>query len=97
MDQQDDPRVRELREQISALDRSIVTAVNRRLELVLTLKGYKESRGYSFVDPERERRLVEELRRDNPGPLSDAGLEELVRRLLDLVKREVAQLEQRGR
>ena len=85
-----DPTVRRLRDEISDLDRAIVDAVNARLALVSQLKSYKASRGIPFVDPERERRLREELASENPGPLSPEGLDELVSELLDLTKREVA-------
>jgi chorismate mutase len=85
-----DPRLAELREEVSATDRLLVEAVNRRLDLVATIKRYKDSRGFSFVDPERERALLAELAAANPGPLSAEGLEELVAFVLDLSKREVA-------
>jgi chorismate mutase len=85
-----DPLIAELRERITAADRAILTAVNRRLELVDQLKRHKESVGVDFADPERERRLIEELRAENRGPLSDEGLEQLFREILALTKREVA-------
>jgi chorismate mutase/prephenate dehydratase len=85
-----DPVVRDLRGEISELDRTILDAVNARLELVARLKRYKESQGLPFLDPERERQLVEELARANRGPLSDEGLRDLVAKLLELTKREVA-------
>ena len=88
-DQASDPTVRRLREEISGLDRTILDAVNTRLELVAELKRYKASRGLAFVDPERERILLEELAAANQGPLSTEGLHELVTQILDLTKREV--------
>jgi chorismate mutase len=84
-----DPLIAELRERITAADRAILAGVNRRLELVDQLKRHKESVGVGFVDPERERRLVEELRADNRGPLSDEGVEHLFKELLALTKREL--------
>ena len=84
-----DPFIRQLREQISDNDRSIVDAVNTRLKLVARLKGYKESRGLSFVDPEREEWMLQYLSRANRGPLSAEGLRELFEEVLDLTKREV--------
>jgi 3-deoxy-7-phosphoheptulonate synthase / chorismate mutase len=84
-----DPVIRDLRGQISAADRTVLEAVNRRLELVAELKRYKESRGIAFVDSERERTMLEELARANGGPLSDEGVRELLTMLLDLTKREV--------
>jgi chorismate mutase len=87
--QNDDPLIRQLREQISDADRTIVEAVNARLKLVARLKAYKESRGLSFVDPEREEWMLSYLTRANRGPLSAEGLQELFSEILDLTKREV--------
>ena len=85
-----DGTVRDFRERISALDRSIVEAMNARIELVAELKRYKEEHGLPFLDPERERQLLEALERANRGPLSREGLRELVTAVLELTKREVA-------
>jgi chorismate mutase len=85
----DDPLIRQLREQISDTDRSIVDAFNARLRLVARLKRYKESRGIGFLDPEREEWMLQYLTRANRGPLSADGLKELVEEVLDLTKREV--------
>ena len=85
-----DPIIERLREQIAAADRAVLDAVNRRLELVVELRRYKDSRGIEFVDPEQERRLIERLVQANRGPVSSDGLRELFARLLELTKREVA-------
>ncbi len=85
-----DPVVRQLREQISDNDRAIVEAVNTRLRLVARLKEYKASRGFGFVDPDREDWMLRYLARANRGPLSDEGLREIFDELLALTKREVS-------
>jgi len=84
----------QLREQISETDRAIVAAFNARLDLVAQVKRYKESRGISFLDPERERWMLEDLARANGGPLSQEGLRELFAEILDLPKREVGRAEE---
>jgi chorismate mutase len=89
-----DSRIRDLREQISDADRSIVEALNTRLKLVARLKRYKEDRGVEFVDPEREEWMLNYLLRANRGPLSADGLRELFTEILDLTKREVARAEE---
>jgi chorismate mutase len=88
--QDEDPVIRQFREQISDNDRAIVEAVNRRLKLVAQVKAYKESRGLGFLDPEREEWMLQYLSRANRGPLSAKGLQQLFRMILDLSKREVA-------
>jgi chorismate mutase len=92
-EQNDDPLIRQLREQISDADRTIIEAVNARLKLVARLKDYKESRGLSFVDPEREEWMLNYLTRANRGPLSADGLQEIFGEILDLTKREVGRRE----
>ena len=84
-----DPIVSELREQIAAVDRELVTAVNRRLELVTRLKRHKDEHGIDFVDSERERWLIDHLAETNAGPLTDEGLRAFHAELLALTKREV--------
>jgi 3-deoxy-7-phosphoheptulonate synthase / chorismate mutase len=80
----------ELREQVSENDRAIVEAVNRRLDLVAEIKRHKEAAGIEFRDPGREAWMLEDLRAANRGPLSDEGLQRILRELLDLSKRETA-------
>lgn len=77
------------RDRITALDEQLLATVNARLEQVAELRRYKEENGIAFVDPAREAALVEHLKSVNEGPLSDEGAEELIRFVLDLVKREV--------
>jgi chorismate mutase/prephenate dehydratase len=81
--------VARFRERISELDRVILDAVNRRLELVAELKRYKDANGIAFVDPERERAMVDERVAANEGPLSDEGLRAFYVELLALTKREL--------
>ena len=84
-----DPTVLRLREEISEVDRAILDVVNTRIELVAHLKRHKDAVGLPFLDPDRERELIEELEGKNAGPLSSEGLRELYAYLLDLTKREV--------
>ena len=85
-----DPTVRRYRAEIAEADRAILAAVNARVELVAAIKRHKESLGLPFLDPDRERELVEELVARNGGPLSAEGLRALYACLLELTKREVS-------
>ena len=89
----DDPTVRRLREEISEIDRELLRGVNARLALVARLKQHKEGVGLSFVDPDRERELLDELARANGGPLSEDGMRAFFGGLLELTKREVGRRE----
>ena len=79
----------ELRARIGENDRAIVEAVNERLRLVAELWRIKETHGAERFDPDRERRLRDELATANRGPLTPEGLDELVSELLALTKREL--------
>jgi len=85
----DDPLIRRLREQVSDNDRALIEAMNRRLQLVAQMWEYKRSRGLDVLDPEREEWMLRYLSRANRGPLTQQGLEELFRAVLELTKEEL--------
>jgi chorismate mutase len=85
-----DPVVDAARDEIAALDVRLIAILNQRIRKVAELRRYKEQNGIAFVDREREAWLADYLKRVNRGPLSDAGIDELVQFVLALVKREVA-------
>jgi chorismate mutase/prephenate dehydratase len=84
-----DPELEQLREQVSAIDSSIIEAFNRRLELVTQIKRHKDEHGIAFVDPERERWMFSHQAGANRGPLTEEGLRALYAELLALTKREL--------
>ncbi len=84
-------RVHELRAAIDANDRAIVEAVNKRLRLVAELWQLKRDLGLDRLDPDRERRLRDDLAAANGGPLSPEGLDRLVSELLALTKDELTE------
>lgn len=86
-----DPRVRELREQISENDLALLGGVNERLRLVRELREVKAERGFTFVDRGREERILALLAEANGGPLSEPGLREFFGSLLELTKRELGE------
>jgi chorismate mutase/prephenate dehydratase len=86
----DNPIVRHHREQIAELDLKILEALNQRIHLVRKLKDYKEVHGLSFHDAAQEERVITRLSQANQGPLSDEGLIEIFRFILEAIKREAA-------
>jgi len=81
--------IAEYRDQITAVDRELLAAMNRRLELVRALHEYKAAEGLPLRDPEREEALVRDLQSANAGPLSDGGVADLFGYLLELTRREL--------
>ncbi len=88
-----DPFVTEIRDQIASTDRSLVTAINERLELVRTLWRYKLEHGVPLVDSDREESMLRHLTEANPGPLSAEGLADFYAHVVELTKRETARAE----
>jgi chorismate mutase len=84
-----DPVLEHLRRQISEIDRSIIEAFNRRLEVVSQIKRHKDEHGIAFVDLNREAEMLAHQSSENRGPLTDEGLRALYAELLALTKREV--------
>jgi chorismate mutase len=81
--------VGDYRAQISAADRELLAAINKRLALVRALHEHKRAEGIPLRDPAREEQLVVELQAANTGPLSSAGVAELFRHVLDLTRKEI--------
>lgn len=88
-DPEHDPIVNDLRKRITQADRSLLAAVNERIELVRELREHKLVQGWDFVDRDREEQLLAALVAENPGPLSEPGLRELFNDVLALTKREL--------
>jgi chorismate mutase/prephenate dehydratase len=84
-----DPDLERLREQVSEIDRAIIDAFNRRLEIVAQIKRHKDERGIAFLDPDREAAMLAQQSGANGGPLSDDGLRALYAELLALTKHEL--------
>jgi prephenate dehydrogenase len=78
-----------LRDQIAALDRTVLEALNDRLELVHRVNRHKEEAGAPMIDAEREAKLLRELTEANAGPLSERAVQAVFAAVLDVMKQEV--------
>ena len=77
------PELRRLRRQIDALDRRIVGLLNERAELARAAGRAKIRSGrHTIRDSEREREVLLRVTMANQGPLSQADLLALYRRLM---------------
>lgn len=97
MDQGDDPAVSDFRAKITAADEQLVALVNSRIELVAGLHAHKRGHGYSTVDPDRERRLLEHLEATSNGPLSNEGLKQLYATVIALCTAEARRVNDNSR
>ena len=81
--------LRRLREEIGALDRAVLEALNRRLGLVHRVNEHKKATGAPLIDAERESELLHELQAANAGPLSAGAVQSVFAAVLDVMKQEV--------
>lgn len=63
-----------LRKMIDDLDKKILDLINKRAEIVLKIKEWKEENKYPVFDPSREKEILQRIIRENSGPLSSEAI-----------------------
>lgn len=84
-------QLRELRDQIDAIDRNILELLAQRLRLVMRVGDYKRANGLAIYDAERERDLLARVANAAPSPLEAA----MAQRIFQCVIQESRDLEKR--
>lgn len=72
----------ELRKQIDAVDEELVALLNRRAEIVVEVGKLKQSDGTPIYAPDREKMVLDKIRKANKGPLLDKTLMAIYRELM---------------
>ena len=70
------------RDEIDAIDREIVSLLNRRTRCVLALAPLKRENKIDVLDPDRERRVHANLRSANKGPLSPEAVDRVFEEIM---------------
>src|SRR5829696_258705 len=76
------PALAPLRTQIDELDRRIVELLNDRAKIVVQIGKIKQEHNAPIYAPDREKHVLEKVRRLNRGPLPDRSLEAVYRELM---------------
>jgi prephenate dehydrogenase len=84
-----DAELGQMRDEIAAIDREVLDALNRRLGLVRRINEHKAATGAPAIDAKREAELLTELAEANRGPLSEEGVRTAFSALLDVMKQEL--------
>src|ERR1700731_1718970 len=71
------------RRQIDEIDRKLVELLNQRSRCALEIGKIKQAENLPLYQPDREREVLENAERANPGPLSDAAVRRLFERIID--------------
>lgn len=78
----DDSSLAPLRQQIDALDKQIVELLNARARIVVEVGKVKQQKNISIYAPDREKAVMEKVRKLNQGPLPNRCLEAVYRELM---------------
>ncbi len=81
------PELRRLRRRVDALDRRIVALLNERAETARAIGHEKVVAGQAIQDAEREREVLLRVSMANEGPLPQADLLAVYRRLIAATRR----------
>jgi prephenate dehydrogenase len=79
----------DLRRKIAEVDREVLEALNRRLELFLEVQARKQESGAPLIDAQREAELLQQLADANTGPLSERAVQSVFAAVLDVMKQEL--------
>ncbi|MBQ4898870.1 bifunctional 3-deoxy-7-phosphoheptulonate synthase/chorismate mutase [Paenibacillus sp. Marseille-P2973] len=71
----------ELREKLNGINHELLMLLNERAEIVRSIGEIKEKQGVPKFDPVRERAMLEELTRKNPGPFKDAEVKHIFKEI----------------
>lgn len=72
-----------LRKKIDELDIKILELINKRAVLALDIGGLKKARGLPIASPEREEKVLAEIRKRNPGPLDDEAISGVYKKIIE--------------
>ena len=75
--------IEDWRRKIDEIDRQLVALLNQRSQCAVEVGKLKRETHDPLYQPERERQILENVARANPGPLSEQAIRRLFERILD--------------
>ena len=78
--------IAEWRKKIDELDRKMVELLNERAKAAQEIGKLKRSTDMPIYEPDREKRIFENVRKINPGPLTDLDLTQVFERIIDIMR-----------
>lgn len=71
------------RRRIDDIDKKLVQLLNERSHCALEIGKLKQAANLPLYQPEREKEVLQNAERENPGPLTDAAIRRLFERIID--------------
>jgi chorismate mutase-like protein len=75
------------RKKIDELDRQIVGLLNERARAARAIGLLKRDSQAPVYEPEREKQIFENVKRNNGGPLPDRDLQQVYERIIDVMRK----------
>lgn len=77
----------EIRNEIDRLDDQLLNLFNQRASLALKIGELKKEVGLPVYDAEREKKIFQRMKVENPGPLDNQAIVRLFERVIDESRR----------
>jgi chorismate mutase-like protein len=74
------------RRQIDEIDRKLVELLSQRAQAAHEIGKLKRGIGMPIYEPDREKAVFENARKQNPGPLPDRDLLRIYERIMDVMR-----------
>lgn len=78
--------IAEWRKKIDELDRKMVELLNERAKAAQEIGRLKKSTDMPIYEPDREKKIFENVKKINPGPLTDLDLTQVFERIIDIMR-----------
>lgn len=76
----------EWRKKIDELDRKLVELISQRAQAAHEIGKLKRNSALPIYEPDREQAVFENVRRANPGPLSEHDILNIYERIMDVMR-----------
>ena len=74
------------RKKIDEMDRKMVELLNERAKAAREIGRLKRSTDMPIYEPDREKRIFENVKKMNQGPLTDLDLTQVFERIIDIMR-----------
>jgi len=78
--------ITEWRKKIDELDRKMVELLNERAKAAQEIGRQKRSTAMPIYEPDRERKIFENVKAVNRGPLTDLDVAQVYERIIDIMR-----------
>ena len=79
--------IEDWRKKIDELDLRLVELINKRAEAAREIGKLKNNTNLPIYEPEREKRILENVKKANPGPLPDSEVQHVFERIIDVMRK----------